>query len=41
MLVDFREPVVRRLVERLSQRSLILRREDVLELDTRRAAGVD
>jgi hypothetical protein len=32
--VDFREPVVRRLVERLSQRSLILRREDVLELDT-------
>lgn len=32
--VDFREPVVRRLVDRLSQRSLILRREDVIELDT-------
>jgi peptide/nickel transport system permease protein len=32
--VDFREPVVRRLVDRLSQRSLILRREDVLALDT-------
>ncbi len=32
--VDFREPVVRRLVARLAERSLALRREDVLELDT-------
>ncbi|HEV8245783.1 MAG TPA: hypothetical protein VGP93_08440 [Polyangiaceae bacterium] len=32
--VDFREPVVRRLVARLGERSLALRRDDVLELDS-------
>lgn len=32
--VDFREPVVKRLVQRLGQRSSRLRREDVVQLDT-------